>query len=77
MANSNSMVSEQDRLVFYLASKSLNFCLFSSWFFSFFHCFRTIMAVYITHEELDKILFSKIEPIENLLNFNGMLLEKN
>ena len=35
------------------------------------------MAVYITHEELDKILFSKIEPIENLLNFNGMLLEKN
>ena len=29
------------------------------------------MAVYITREELDKILLSKIEPIETSLNFNG------
>ena len=29
------------------------------------------MAVYVTREELDKILLSKIEPIENSLNFNG------
>ena len=29
------------------------------------------MAVYVTGEELEKILFSKIEPIENSLNFNG------
>ena len=29
------------------------------------------MVVYSTREELDKILLSKIEPIENSLNFNG------
>ena len=29
------------------------------------------MAVYITREESDKILLSKIEPIENSLNLNG------
>ena len=29
------------------------------------------MAVYVTREELDKILLSKLEPIENSLNFNG------
>ena len=29
------------------------------------------MAVYVTREELDKILLSKIEPIETSLNFNG------
>ena len=29
------------------------------------------MAVYVTGEELEKILLSKIEPIENSLNFNG------
>jgi len=29
------------------------------------------MVVYSTREELDKILFSEIEPIENSLNFNG------
>ena len=39
MANSNSMVSEQDGLVFDLASKSLNFCPFSLWFFHFFIVF--------------------------------------
>ena len=42
------MVSEQDGRVFNLASKSLNFCLFSSWFFHFFRRFRNIMAVYVT-----------------------------
>ena len=50
-------VSEQHRRGFYLASKSLNFCLFSScFFFHFFRCFRYIMAVYVAREELDKIL---------------------
>ena len=55
-------VSEQDGRAFDLASKSLNFCLFSScvwvcvFFFHFFRCFRYIMAVYVTREELDKIL---------------------
>ena len=58
-------VSEQDERAFDLASKSLNFCLFSScvcvcfffvFFFHFFRCFRYIMAVYVTREELDKIL---------------------
>ena len=39
--------------------------------FSFFRCFRKIMVVYSTREELDKILLSEIEPIENSLNFNG------
>ena len=29
------------------------------------------MAVYVTGEELEKILLSKIKPIENSLNFNG------
>ena len=29
------------------------------------------MAVYVTGDELAKILSSKIEPIENSLNFNG------
>ena len=40
-------------------------------FFYFFRWFRKIKAVYVTREELDKILLSKIEPIENSLNFNG------
>ena len=54
-------VSEQDERAFDLASKSLNFCLFSPcvcvcvFFFHFFRCFRYIMAVYVTREELDKI----------------------
>ena len=29
------------------------------------------MAVYVTREELEKILLSKIEPLENSLNLNG------
>ena len=52
-------VSEQDGRTFDLASKSHNFGLFSScvfFFFHFFRCFRYIMAVYVTREELDKIL---------------------
>ena len=53
-------VSEQDGRAFYLASKSLNFCFFSSClffvFFHFFRWFRYIMAMYVTREELDKIL---------------------
>lgn len=50
-------VSEQDGRAFDLASKSLNFCLLSSFFyFHFVCCFRYIMAVYVTLEELDKIL---------------------
>ena len=32
-------VSEQDGCVFDLASKSLNFCFLSSWFFHFFSLF--------------------------------------
>ena len=36
MANSNSMVSEQDGLVFDLASKSLNFAPFQGGFFIVF-----------------------------------------
>ena len=53
-----SAVSEQDGRVFDVALKSLNFCLFWScfFFFHFFRCFRYIMAVYVTCEELDKIL---------------------
>ena len=51
-----SAVSKQDGRAFDLASKSLNFCLFSCFFFHFFRCFRCIMAVYVTREELDKIL---------------------
>ena len=34
-----SAVSEEDGYVFDLASKSLNFCFFSSWFFHFFSMF--------------------------------------
>ena len=58
-------VSEQDGRAFDLASKSLNFCLFSScvcvcvcvfFFFHFFCRFRYVMVVYVTGEELDKIL---------------------
>ena len=50
-----SAVSEQDGRVFdlayHLASKSLNFCLSFLVVFSFFRCFRKIMAVYVTREE--------------------------
>ena len=52
---------QQSGRVFDLASKSLNFCLLVGFFFIFF---GNIMAVYVTREELDKILFSKIESIE-------------
>ena len=34
------------------------------------------MAVYVTCEELDKILLSKIEPIETSLNYNGHEFKK-
>lgn len=45
-------------------------------FFHFFVVLVILWLLYITREELDKILLWKIEPIETSLNFNGHEFKK-